>query len=126
MSEKAKTILEWVIPLLFIAAAGWAVWHIPAYMLTIAPPADESLFGQVRSIHERNDVTPNAAGLIGFIDIWDLIAIILVPTLAAVGMKTVRKAGMEFPDWRGPDRLSVFLGRATMMLIANMTRVMLY
>ncbi len=126
MSEKQHSIVEWIVPLAFIAAAGWAIWHIPAYMLTIAPPSDESLFGQVRSIHERNDVTPDAAGLIGFIDVWDLLAIVMLPVLAIFGTMTVRRAGMEFPSWRAADRLSVFLGRVTMMLIALLTSVMLY
>ena len=49
-----------------------------------------------------------------------------IPVFAYFGVKTVRRAQMEFESWRAADRLAVFIGRVTMMLIALLTGVMLY
>ena len=118
---------EWIIPLAFITAAGWAIWHLPAYILDWAPPASESLVEQMGRQFERNDVTPGMGGVFGgFVDILDLIALIAIPILGVLGVMTVRRAAMEFESWRMADRLAVFIGRVTMMLIVLMTSVMLY
>ena len=128
--EHAKSsggLIEWLVPLAFILASGWAVWHLPAYLLDLNPPENASLYDQVSNIFIRNDVTPNLPGLFGgFADIIDWTALILIPVFTIIGVLTVRRAGMEFESWRWADRLSVFLGRVTMMLIALMTSVMLY
>ncbi len=127
MERTSGGLIEWLVPLAFIACAGWAIWHLPAYMLTFIPYSDPSLFDQVSSIFVRNDVTPNLPPVYGdFIDIVDALAVLLLPVLFVIGARTVRRAPMEFESWRAVDRTSVFIGRVTMMLIVIMTSVMLY
>lgn len=127
MERESGGLIEWLVPLAFIACTGWAVWHLPAYMLTFLPPQDPSLFDQVSSLFARNDITPGLPTLLGdFADIVDWIALALIPVFFIIGIKTVRRAPMEFESWRSVDRVSVFIGRVTMMLIVIMTSVMLY
>lgn len=126
MQRTSGSLIEWVIPLSFIASAGWVVWHIPAYLLTWIPYDNESMRSQVTAIHARNDVTPDLTPLFGLIDIIDLITLLLLPVLFYLGIKTVRRAAMEFEDWRPVDRAAVFLGRVTMMMIVLLLSVMLY
>ena len=57
---------------------------------------------------------------------FDWLALILLPLLAYAGVRTVQRAGMEFESWRAVDKLAVFIGRVTMMLIVLLTGVMLY
>lgn len=128
MEDTAKSggFLEWVVPLLFIIATGWAIWHLPAYMIDFIG-YEGSKLDQIVALHYSNDVTPDEPGVFGgTIDKFDLSALIAMPLLLFLGVKTVCRAPMEFEDWTSIDRLSVFIGRITMMLIALMTGVMLY
>lgn len=129
MDETAKSggFWEWVIPLAFIVASGWAIWHLPAYMLDFLTYPQQSKFDQIAAIHLVNDVTPDTAGLFGgYADIYDWAALIALPILGYLGVKTVKRAPMEFEEMRGIDKISMFIGRLTMMLIALMTGVMMY
>jgi len=127
MGEKTGTLVEWLWPIAFSVASGWVIWHLPVYILDFAPHESQSLFNQVSAIHARKDVTPDMPGLFGgFADPLDWLALILLPVLAILGVRTVRVAHMEFRDWRGVDRFSIFIGRVTMMLVISMTLVMLY
>jgi TRAP-type mannitol/chloroaromatic compound transport system permease small subunit len=118
---------EWLIPFAFVLAAGWFVWHLPAFILDFLPHQNESLFAQTSAIHAEKDVTPNLPGLFGgFADPIDWLAVIVLPILAILGMRTIQVAQMEFQDWRGIDRFAIFIGRVTMILILCMTGVMLY
>ncbi|WP_227270003.1 TRAP transporter small permease subunit [Roseobacter weihaiensis] len=126
MQKTSGSLIEWLVPLAFILCAGWVIWHIPAYILTWFPHENESMLGQVTAIFDRNDVSPNLTPLFGKIDIIDLVALIGIPVLFALGCKTVRRANMEFEHWRAVDRGAVFIGRVTMMMIILMTSVMLY
>ena len=127
MQRTSGGVIEWLVPLAFICCAGWAIWHIPAFTLDFLPPTDESLNSQITALFERNDVTPNLPGLFGgYADVVDWVAVLLLPVLFVIGMKTVRRASMEFESWRAVDRMAVFIGRITMMLIVLMTSVMLY
>lgn len=127
MTGKTGTLTEWVWPLAFVIAAGWAVWHLPAYILDFAPHETQSLFDQVSAIHARKDVTPGLPGLFGgFADPVDWLALVLLPVFAFFGIRTVRVAHMEFQDWRRIDKFSIFVGRVTMVLILAMTLIMLY
>jgi len=56
----------------------------------------------------------------------DWAALILMPILFYFGMRTVRCAAMEYEHWRPIDRVALFVGRVTMMLIACITLIMLY
>lgn len=127
MSEKQGTLIEWLVPLAFLFCAGWATWHTPAYLLDWLPPAQQSLFDQMKELHERKDVTPNLGGVFGgFVDIIDLLALILMPILFYVGTRTLKVAHMEYQHWRPIDRIALFIGRLTMILIISMTLIMLY
>ena len=127
MKDESGSFLQWLIPFLFVLCAGWAIWHIPAYILDFIPPASESLVSQISELHERKDVTPGMPGLFGgYADPIDWAALILIPIVFYIGMRTVRCAPMEYQEWRPVDRFALFIGRITMILILSMTIVMLY
>ncbi len=120
--EKHGTAVEWLVPLGFIFCAGWLIWHMPAFILDWGGHAD-----QLAALYGRIDVTPNVPIVMGtHIDIIDLFALICMPIFVVLGVLTVRRAPMEFESWGPLDRLSVFIGRVTMMLITLLTMVMLY
>jgi len=127
MKEKESgTILEWVVPLAFIACAGWLIWHTPNFILDFLKPED-GVAGQLSELMARKDVTPDMAGVFGgFADAIDWAALILTPIFFVIGIMTVRRASMELPYMRAFDRVALFIGRITMMLIILMTLVMLY
>ncbi len=127
MKDESGTLLQWLIPIAFVFTAGWAIWHIPAYILDFIPPASESLLSQISELHKRKDVTPDMAGLFGgYADPIDWAALILIPVIFYLGIRSVRCAPMEYPDWRPIDRFALFVGRITMILIISMTIIMLY
>ena len=122
MEQKAAGWVEWFVPLGFIFSFGWVVWHAPAYVLDFHGFTDE-LFARFKRI----DITADMPGLFGgYGDIVDYSALVLSVVFLIIGLKTVHRAPMEFEAWRPMDRLSVFLGRVTMMLIILLTAVMLY
>lgn len=126
MGEKSGSLIEWLVPLGFILCAGWLVWHIPAFTLDWWPP-DASQVENLRGLHRRNDVTPSMSGPFGGEADWvDWIALLLLPIFGILGVMTVQRAPMEFESWRTADRLSVFIGRVTMMMIVCLCAVMLY
>lgn len=127
MQVRSGTPVEWLVPLAFIFVAGWLVWHMPAFTLTFYPPTDQSELDKLTALFKSFDVTPDLAGLFGgTADIMDWLALICLPIIIYFGVRTVRRAGMEFESWRPADRLAVFIGRVTMMLIVCLTSVMLY
>lgn len=127
MQDESGSLREWLIPFSFVICAGWAIWHTPAYILDFIPPENQSLLDQMSQQHLRKDVTPNMAGLFGgFADPIDWAALILLPIIFYFGVKTVRCARMEYPHWRRIDKIALFVGRITMILIISMTGVMLY
>ena len=127
MQERSGSLVEWLVPLAFIICAGWVVWHIPAFTLDWNPPDDPSQFDKLSALFRRNDVTPGLPGLFGgFADMLDWAALIGLPIFLVLGVMTVQRAPMEFESWRTADRLSVFIGRITMMLILLLCGVMLY
>ena len=127
MEEKAGGLWEWLIPACFLICAGWAIWHTPAYILDFIPPESQGLADQMTALHKAKDVTPGMAGLFGGIaDPLDWAALILLPVFFVLGVRGLRIYPMEFQDWRPIDRIALFVGRATMILILAMTCVMLY
>ncbi|WP_170604001.1 TRAP transporter small permease subunit [Ruegeria arenilitoris] len=127
VEEETGTFWEWVIPMCFVLCASWAIWHIPAYILTWAPHENESKLAQITAVLEGSDIAPNLPGLFGgFADIIDYTALFLLPVFLILGMRGVRVASMEFQHYRPIDRFALFFGRVTMMLILLMTSVMLY
>jgi len=127
MQQQSSGITQWLIPLAFVATMSWLVWHLPAFMLDWISYTSESLRGQVEAIYLRADVTPEMAGIFGgHIDFLDMAALILSPILLVIGAKTVRAHGIEYVGASSIDRVALFIGRVTMMMIAVMTIVMLY
>lgn len=127
MDNKTGGFWEWIIPFAFFVCMAWAVWHAPAYILTLNPHADPSKLAQVTAIFERKDVSSGLPGLFGGVaDIVDWGALIMIPVFAFIGMRGLKVANMEFQHWRSIDRFAIFIGRVTMMLIISMTCVMLY
>lgn len=127
MKDESGSLLEWVFPTAFVICAGWAIWHTPAFILDLIPPERQSMFDQISELHLRKDVTPGMAGLFGgYTDALDWAALLLMPVVFWLGMRTIRCAPMEFENWRGIDRIALFVGRITMILIISMTGVMLY
>jgi len=125
--ESTGSLIEWCVPFAFVVCAGWAIWHMPAYILDFIPPASESLAGHMAELHKRKDVTPNLSGLLGGVaDPIDWAALVLIPIIFVIGVRTVRTAKMEFQQWRSIDRIALFVGRITMILIISMTCIMLY
>ena len=127
MDEQTGSLREWLIPFAFVFCAGWAVWHTPAYILDFIPPENPSLFDQMSELHLRKDVLPGMPGLFGGqADLVDWAVLILMPIIFYIGTRTIRVAHMEFQHWRPIDRIALFVGRITMILIISMTAVMLY
>ena len=127
MQNNSGSLREWLVPFGFFICAGWTIWHIPAFILDFIPPASQSLVDQMSQLHQRKDVTPDMSGLFGgYADAIDWAAIIALPILFVFGVKGVRCAPMEFEHWRPIDRVALFIGRLTMILIISMTGVMLY
>ena len=127
MEDRSGSLWEWLIPFTFCICAGWAVWHAPAYILDFIPPANPSLLDQMSELHERKDVAPGLSGLFGgTADLIDWAALVLMPIVFFIGVRTVRCAHMEYEHWRPIDRIALFVGRVTMLLIVSMTAVMLY
>lgn len=126
MAEKSIKVIEWLIPLLFILCAGWLAWHLPAFTLDFYPP-DQSQVDNLRGLHHRNDVTPGLGGPFGGETDWiDWLAIIGLPVVGFFGVRGVQRAPMEYESWRTLDRMAVFIGRVTMVLIVLLVVVMIY
>jgi TRAP-type mannitol/chloroaromatic compound transport system permease small subunit len=127
MQDESGGLREWLIPFAFFVCAGWTIWHAPALILDFIPPDNPSLLDQMSELHERKDVTPGLPGLFGgYADPIDWAALVLMPIIFVVGARTVRCAHMEFQHWRPIDRIALFVGRVTMILIISMTGIMLY
>ena len=125
--ETTGSFFEWFYPFAFFACMGWVVWHGPAYILDFIPPQNESLINQMSDLQVRKDITPNLPGLFGgYTDVIDWLAICLAPIVFLLGARNVRCASMEYARWRPVDRLSLFIGRITMIMIISMTLIMLY
>lgn len=127
MDEKFGGLKEWLYPLAFMVCAGWAIWHIPAFLLDLVPPANESLFSQISELQIRKDVAPNIPSPFGGrADILDWMSVLALPVLFFFGARSLVVANMEYQEWRPIDRIAMFVGRITMILIISMTLIMLY
>lgn len=120
------SFFEWFYPFMFFVSAGWIVWHMPNYILDFIPPASESLVDQMSQLAIRKDVVTWPGLFGGFTDLIDWTALLALPVFAVLGIKTIKCAPMEFQEWRSFDKLAIFIGRVTMLMIISMTCVMLY
>ncbi|MCY4179603.1 MAG: TRAP transporter small permease subunit [Litoreibacter sp.] len=120
--ERNGTLVEWLVPLGLVFCTGWVIWQMPAFILDWGGHGD-----QLAAHFGRVDLTPNLSPIMGaHIDILDLVFLIAIPILFVLGVRTVRRAPMEFESWRALDRVAVFIGRVTMMLVVVLCCVMLY
>ncbi|MEM1164351.1 MAG: TRAP transporter small permease subunit [Pseudomonadota bacterium] len=127
MKQSTGSLIEWLVPAAFVVCMGWTIWHMPAFILDFIPPESESLRDQISALHRTKDVTPEMQGIFGgYADFVDWAALILIPVIFYIGTRTVRIAAMEYQHWRPIDRIAMFFGRVTMILIITMTMVMLY
>lgn len=128
MSEKQTGgLAEWLWPAAFLICAGWTVWHIPAFILDFSPNMAESLHAQISELQTRKDLLPGLGGLFGGVaDPVDWFAVLAMPVLFFFGARAVVVAPMEYQEYRAWDRIALFIGRATMIMIMSMTCVMLY
>lgn len=118
---------EWVWPSLFLICAGWTVWHAPVFILDLFPPESESLLAQITDHHNRKNLAPGLPSLFGGVaDPIDWAALLLMPVFFYVGARSVVHAPMEYEHWRPWDRVALFIGRASMIMILAATGVMLY
>lgn len=124
--QETGSLIDWVLPLAFIFTSGWLIWHIPNFILDFSNPK-ESLAGQLAELMSRKDLSPDMDGLLGgYADAIDWAALILTPLIFVIGTLTVRRSAMEYEHRWGVDKIALFVGRITMMLIISMTLVMLY
>ena len=118
---------EWVVPSAFLACAGWVIWHMPAFILDIYPPANTSLVEILGQLHGKKDILPGLPGLFGgHADLFDWLAMLLIPILFILGSMSIKIAPSEYQKWRQVDRPSLFISRVTMIIILSMTCIMLY
>ncbi|WP_298431359.1 TRAP transporter small permease subunit [uncultured Jannaschia sp.] len=103
--------LQVLMPILFCLAAGWAMWRMPAFLMIFSDPGPT-----VDALARRYD----AASAI------DWLAAVAAAAFFVLGVMTVRRAHNEYEEWGIADRLSVFVGRITMIIIAAMVCVMVY
>ncbi len=127
MNNNLDVLKEWLIPFAFVFCAGWVIWHGPAYILDFIPHENPSMVAQMTELHQRKDVSPGLGGLFGGLtDIIDWAALLLLPVFFVMGVRSMKLAQMEFENPSKIDRIGMFIGRITMILIISMTLVMLY
>ncbi|WGH78900.1 TRAP transporter small permease subunit [Jannaschia ovalis] len=103
--------MQIAIPMAFTACFAWAMWRVPAFLMVFTDP------GPTVDALTRRYAAASAL---------DWLALAGVVLFAILGVMTVRRAPSEFEDWGVFDRLSVFIGRVTMLLIAALVCVMVY
>lgn len=107
MDEKTRAI-EWLAPLGFIIFTALVIWNGPGYIIAFGGASEQ------------------LAGLYSTATALEYIFLIGAIVMLVIGIATVRPAKSELQDIRGIDRLSLFIGRVTMLLIALVVLVMLY
>ncbi|WP_112324101.1 TRAP transporter small permease subunit [Oceanibium sediminis] len=100
--------IEWLIPLAFLIPAAWVTWRVPGFIMALGGGTDS----MQRRFAE--------AGVV------DWVALALLPVIFILGVRGVRRAGMEYDDVGALDKVSVFIGRATMLLVVVLVAVMSY
>ncbi len=108
MTRKSGSLIEWILPLLFIFCAGHVIWNFPRFIISFGWASDA-----IKTLHQ-------GAGAL------DFVALILLPVFFILGAATISKAPMEYDSTTGFDRVSLFIGRITMMLVGLIVLVMFY
>ncbi len=125
--KQSGSLLDWIIPTAFVLCAGWTLWHLPAFLLDFATYANESKVIQIKDYFDRKQVPTGLGGLFGGeTDFLDWLALLAMPVIFWFGVSRIVPAEMEFEHFSKIDRIAMFVGRITMILIIGMTGVMLY
>jgi TRAP-type C4-dicarboxylate transport system permease small subunit len=108
MKTPGNAFIQWIFPLLFIACAGWIIWHGATYIMAFGGYTD-ALAARYRQIN-----------------FLDYAALLGLPVFLIFGTFTVKRAEMELEDYSSIDQIAMFVGRVTMLLIALLVGVMMY
>ena len=108
MKTSDNAFIQWIFPLLFIACAGWVIWHGATYVMAFGGYTD-ALAARYRQIN-----------------FLDYAALFGLPIFLILGTLTVQRAQMEMEDYSSLDQIAMFIGRVTMLLIALLVGVMMY
>ena len=108
MKTPDNAFIQWIFPLLFIACAGWIIWHGATYIMAFGGYTD-ALAARYRQIN-----------------FLDYAALLGLPFFLIFGTFTVKRAEMELEDYSSIDQIAMFVGRVTMLLIALLVGVMMY
>lgn len=99
---------EWMPPVAVVALASWVVWNTPSYLLA-------TIGGNPNMQATYRATTP-----------LDWLILALLPVVFVYGVARVERSHLERDDWGLFDRISVFIGRVTMLLTVLMVSVMMF
>jgi TRAP-type C4-dicarboxylate transport system permease small subunit len=108
MGNSVRDLPQWLVPLLFIACGSWIVWHGATYIMAFGGYTD-ALAARYRQIM-----------------MLDYLIVVALPILGMLGVLGVKRAPMEIEEYPAIDRMAMFIGRVTMLLIAIVVCVMMY
>ena len=108
MGNSVRDLPQWLVPFLFIACGSWIVWHGATYIMAFGGYTD-ALAARYRQIM-----------------MLDYLILVAMPILGVLGVLGVKRAPMEIDEYPAIDRIAMFIGRVTMLLIAIFVCVMMY
>ena len=108
MGNSVRDLPQWLVPFLFIACCSWIVWHGATYIMAFGGYTD-ALAARYRQIM-----------------MLDYLILVAMPILGVLGVLGVKRAPMEIDEYPAIDRIAMFIGRVTMLLIAIVVCVMMY
>jgi len=108
MGNSVRDLPQWLVPFLFIACGSWIVWHGATYIMAFGGYTD-ALAARYRQIM-----------------MLDYLILVALPILGVLGVLRVKRAPMEIDEYPAIDRIAMFIGRVTMLLIAIVVCVMMY
>ena len=108
MGNSVRDLPQWLVPFLFIACGSWIVWHGATYIMAFGGYTD-ALAARYRQIM-----------------MLDYLILVAMPILGLLGVLGVKRAPMEIDEYPAIDRIAMFIGRVTMLLIAIVVCVMMY
>lgn len=108
MGNSVRDLPQWLVPFLFIACGSWIVWHGATYIMAFGGYTD-ALAARYRQIM-----------------MVDYLILVAMPILGVLGVLGVKRAPMEIDEYPAIDRIAMFIGRVTMLLIAIVVCVMMY
>ena len=108
MGNSVRDLPQWLVPFFNIACGSWIVWHGATYIMAFGGYTD-ALAARYRQIM-----------------MLDYLILVAMPILGVLGFLSVKQAPMEIDEYPAIDRIAMFIGRVTMLLIAIVVCVMMY